>query len=129
MGNDSSLPGDMPGAPAGSGIPLGPGTPPAGHPHAPGTSLAGPPVTVAGAPLAAAPGADAPVGTAQDPGTVADDRPVCGEDSSDWSWPPYAPLEPAGGQRFQVEEWAPSSTVRRPRLRVGRWTLLYHRGA
>lgn len=48
--------------------------------------------------------------------------------SSDWSWPPYAPLEPAGGRRYDCEDWAPSSTVRRPVVRVGRWTLLYRRG-
>lgn len=48
-------------------------------------------------------------------------------DRLDWSWPPYAPLEPAGGRRFEVAEWAPSSIVRRPLVRVGRFTLLYRR--
>ena len=50
------------------------------------------------------------------------------DDPMDWSWPPYAPLEPAGGRLFDCEDWAPSSIVRRPLLRVGRWTLLYRRG-
>jgi len=50
------------------------------------------------------------------------------EDPMDWSWPPYAPLEPSGGRRFDCDEWAPSSIVRRPLVRVGRWTLLYRRG-
>jgi hypothetical protein len=46
-----------------------------------------------------------------------------------WSWPPYAPLEPLDAVGFQVEEWAPASSVRRPWVRVGRWTLLYRRAA
>jgi hypothetical protein len=46
---------------------------------------------------------------------------------ADWTWPPFAPLEPATEPRFHVEEWAPASTVRRPWVRVGRWTLLYRR--
>jgi hypothetical protein len=50
-------------------------------------------------------------------------------DAADWSWPPYAPYEPADGERFGVDEWAPASTVRYPWLRVGRWTLLYRRSA
>jgi len=44
-----------------------------------------------------------------------------------WSWPPYAPWEPADGQRFGIDEWAPASSVRRPWVKVGRWTLLYRR--
>ena len=44
-----------------------------------------------------------------------------------WSWPPYAPWEPVDAERFAIEEWAPASTVRRPWVRVGRWTLLYRR--
>ena len=44
----------------------------------------------------------------------------------DWSWPPYAPEEPSS-PRFAVDEWAPSSVVRRPWVRLGRWTLLYRR--
>jgi hypothetical protein len=46
-----------------------------------------------------------------------------------WCWPPYAPVEPAAQSRFVTEDWAPASTVRRPWVRVGRWTLLYRRSA
>ena len=46
-----------------------------------------------------------------------------------WSWPAYAPWESLDAARFTVEEWAPPSTVRRPWLRLGRWTLLYRRAA
>lgn len=46
-----------------------------------------------------------------------------------WTWPPYAPWEPSGAVPFGTEEWAPASSVRRPLLRVGRWTLLYRRAA
>ncbi|SDO21048.1 hypothetical protein SAMN05660199_01526 [Klenkia soli] len=49
-------------------------------------------------------------------------------DESDWCWPPYAPPPPADVPRFDMDGWAPSSTVRRPLVRVGRWTLLYRRG-
>ena len=48
-------------------------------------------------------------------------------DESDWSWPPFAPLEPTGGAQFGTEDWAPASTVRHPWVRLGRWTLLYRR--
>ncbi len=75
------------------------------------------PVVVEGEPVAADPVSEPPTGPPQL------------EDQMDWSWPPYAPLEPAGGRRFDCADWAPSSAVRRPRLRVGRWTLLYRRGA
>ncbi len=51
------------------------------------------------------------------------------DDALDWTWPPYAPLEPAGGTRFTTEDRAPSSTVQRPLIRLGRWTLLYRRAA
>jgi hypothetical protein len=44
----------------------------------------------------------------------------------DWSWPPYHPEEPSA-PRFVLDEWAPSSVVRRPWVRLGRWTLLYRR--
>ena len=44
----------------------------------------------------------------------------------DWSWPPYAPEEPSA-PRFVLDDWAPSSVVRRPWVRLGRWTLLYRR--
>jgi hypothetical protein len=46
-----------------------------------------------------------------------------------WSWPPYAPLEPLDDVGIRVQEWAPASSVRRPWVRVGRWTLLYRRAA
>jgi hypothetical protein len=46
-----------------------------------------------------------------------------------WSWPPYAPCETFGQVPYAVDEWASPSTVRRPWLRVGRWTLLYRRAA
>ena len=49
-------------------------------------------------------------------------------DALDWSWPPYAPLELVA-EPFDTDEWAPASTVRHPRLRVGRWTVLYRRSA
>jgi hypothetical protein len=50
------------------------------------------------------------------------------DDVADWSWPPYAPLQLAG-ESFDTTEWAPSSTVWHPQLRVGRWTVLYRRSA
>jgi hypothetical protein len=46
-----------------------------------------------------------------------------------WTWPPYAPVEPAEAGSFGLDEWAPASSVRRPWVRVGRWTLLYRRAA
>ena len=46
----------------------------------------------------------------------------------DWTWPPFGPLEAAGRDRFVTAEWAPASTVRRPLVRLGGWTLLYRRG-
>jgi hypothetical protein len=46
-----------------------------------------------------------------------------------WTWPPSAPLHPAGGVSWHTENWAPASTVRHPWVRVGRWTLLYRRAA
>jgi hypothetical protein len=51
-------------------------------------------------------------------------RPELG--SRDWSWPPYAPVVPAGSA-FDTQGWAPSTCVRRPWIRLGRWTLLYRR--
>ena len=50
-----------------------------------------------------------------------------GKPDRDWSWAPYAPWESEQAPRFVVDEWAPSSTVRHPWVRVGRWTLLYRR--
>ena len=46
-----------------------------------------------------------------------------------WCWPPYAPWESVDEARYSVEDWAPSSIVRYPWVRVGRWTLLYRRSA
>ena len=43
-----------------------------------------------------------------------------------WSWPPYHHDEPST-PRYVLDEWAPSSVVRRPWVRLGRWTLLYRR--
>ncbi len=48
-------------------------------------------------------------------------------DGADWSWPPSAAVPHVGGRQFQTDEWAPASTVRRPWVRLGRWTLLYRR--
>ena len=50
-------------------------------------------------------------------------------DGADWSWPPSAAVSHVGGRQFHTDEWAPASTVRRPWVRVGRWTLLYRRCA
>jgi hypothetical protein len=49
-------------------------------------------------------------------------------EAMDWSWPPYAPLD-AVAEPFDTDEWAPSSTVWHPQLRLGRWTVLYRRSA
>ena len=59
------------------------------------------------------------------------DDDIAGSGGADpgWSWPPYAPWEPEDTERFGIEEWAPASSVRRPWVRVGRWTLLYRRSA
>ena len=56
-----------------------------------------------------------------------DDDPIGPSDAETWTWPPYAPWEPVDDARFRLEEWAPASSVRRPWVRVGRWTLLYRR--
>ncbi|CCH89921.1 protein of unknown function [Modestobacter italicus] len=66
-------------------------------------------------------------GIAAGPATDASDRPLP-QDALDWSWPPYAPVE-ADDEPFDTGQWAPSSVVSHPRLRVGRWTLLYRRSA
>ena len=47
---------------------------------------------------------------------------------ADWTWPPYGTWE-AADSGFRLHDWAPPSTVRRPWVRVGRWTLLYRRTA
>ena len=49
--------------------------------------------------------------------------------TGEWTWPPEAPWRPSEGSRFVTEEWAPASTVHRPWVRLGRWTLLYRRMA
>ena len=71
--------------------------------------------------------------TARPPGTVlrtdVDDDSAPASAETDWTWPPYAPWEAAEGERFGTEEWAPASSVRRPWVRVGRWTLLYRRAS
>ena len=56
------------------------------------------------------------------------DVPAVDLDPLDWSWPPYAPIEPVG-THFDTPDWAPASTVRHPLVRVGRWTVLYRRAA
>lgn len=81
----------------------------------------------AGSPATGTPGGEPSSPAALAP--VAEPTALPVDDPMDWSWPPYAPLEPAGGRRFDCDEWAPSSIVRRPRLRLGRWTLLYRRDA
>jgi hypothetical protein len=50
------------------------------------------------------------------------------EDAVQWSWPPYAPVEPVD-ESFDTDEWAPPSVVRHPRWRIGRWTVGYRRAA
>jgi len=45
----------------------------------------------------------------------------------EWTWPPGGPWHPAEGTCWATAEWAPATTVRRPLVRVGRWTLLYRR--
>jgi hypothetical protein len=47
-------------------------------------------------------------------------------DALEWTWPPYAPVPPAG-EPFDTADWAPSSVVWHPHLRLGRWTVVYRR--
>ena len=47
-------------------------------------------------------------------------------DALEWSWPPYAPVE-SDAESFDTTEWAPSSVVWHPQVRVGRWTVVYRR--
>jgi hypothetical protein len=61
------------------------------------------------------------------PRREADDRPLP-DDALEWSWPPYAPVD-TGDEPFDTDEWAPSSVVWHPHLRVGRWTVVYRRSA
>lgn len=48
------------------------------------------------------------------------------EDALQWSWPPYAPVE-TDDEPFDTVEWAPSSVVWHPQVRLGRWTVVYRR--
>jgi hypothetical protein len=48
------------------------------------------------------------------------------EDVLEWSWPPYAPVE-TDAEPFVTAEWAPSSMVWHPQVRLGRWTVVYRR--
>jgi len=48
------------------------------------------------------------------------------EDALQWSWPPYAPVE-TDDEPFDTAEWAPSSVVWHPQVRLGRWTVVYRR--
>jgi hypothetical protein len=50
-------------------------------------------------------------------------------EGTDWSWPPSSGVPYVDGQCFVTEQWAPASTVRRPWVRLGRWTLLYRRAS
>jgi hypothetical protein len=61
-------------------------------------------------------------------GTVLDRAPgdASPADVMEWSWPPYAPVR-SDLASFDTEDWAPSSVVWHPQLRVGRWTVLYRR--
>lgn len=56
-------------------------------------------------------------------------EPTAGGGDAAWTWPPYGPEAPVEPGRFRIDEWAPPSTVRHPWVRVGRFTLLYRRGA
>ncbi|WP_369139841.1 hypothetical protein [Modestobacter versicolor] len=47
-------------------------------------------------------------------------------DALEWSWPPYAPVE-TDDEPFDTVEWAPSSVVWHPQVRLGRWTVVYRR--
>jgi hypothetical protein len=61
------------------------------------------------------------------PGRQAGDRPLPDQEL-EWSWPPYAPV-PTDAEAFDTADWAPSSVVWHPHLRVGRWTVVYRRSA
>ena len=55
--------------------------------------------------------------------------PVVGpDDALEWSWPPYAPVE-TDDESFETADWAPSSVVWHPAVRLGRWTVVYRRCA
>jgi hypothetical protein len=53
---------------------------------------------------------------------------VCPDDALEWSWPPYAPVE-TDDESFETADWAPSSVVWHPAVRLGRWTVVYRRCA
>jgi hypothetical protein len=59
------------------------------------------------------------------PGREADDQ-LLPEDALEWSWPPYAPVQ-TEDEPFDTAEWAPSSVVWHPQVRLGRWTVVYRR--
>ena len=67
----------------------------------------------------------APGGFAAAPRRQADGPPLPG-DTLEWSWPPYAPVV-TDDEPFDTVEWAPSSVVWHPQVRLGRWTLVYRR--
>jgi hypothetical protein len=45
----------------------------------------------------------------------------------EWTWPPGGGWPAADGINWSTDAWAPATTVRRPLVRLGRWTLLYRR--
>ena len=65
-------------------------------------------------------------GVTAPPTTVLPAATVLPEDALQWSWPPYAPVHTESAA-FDTDDWAPPSVVWHPRLRVGRWTMLYRR--
>ena len=48
------------------------------------------------------------------------------EDALEWSWPPYAPVD-TQVESFDTADWAPSSVVWHPQVKLGRWTVVYRR--
>jgi hypothetical protein len=69
-------------------------------------------------------GNDVDLGSAADAMRPAD--PTC-LGPAEWAWPPEQPWHPSDGAGYATSHWAPASTVRHPWVRLGRWTLLYHR--
>jgi hypothetical protein len=53
---------------------------------------------------------------------------TAGEADLEWSWPPYAPVE-TDDEPFDTVDWAPSSVVWHPAVRLGRWIVVYRRCA
>ena len=68
----------------------------------------------------------APAPRKREVGSGSEARDRLPEDALEWSWPPYAPVE-TDDEPFDTVEWAPSSVVWRPQVRVGRWTVVYRR--